>query len=96
MMYLPDPDDRDVIYMFASKGGAPDNPAWYHNLIAAGTARVEVGTGSYDVTVNELTGEQRDRVYAEQARRYPGFAEYEERTAGVRTIPVLSLSPGRP
>jgi hypothetical protein len=44
------------------------------------------------VTVRELTGDERDRVYAEQARRYPGFAEYERRTAGVRTIPVLELS----
>ena len=43
------------------------------------------------VTVRELTGAERDRVYAEQARRYPGFAEYERQTAGVRTIPVLEL-----
>jgi hypothetical protein len=39
----------------------------------------------------ELTGAQRDRIYAEQARRYPGFADYERQTAGVRTIPVLEL-----
>ena len=43
------------------------------------------------VTVRELTGAERDRVYAEQARRYPGFAEYERQTAGVRIIPVLEL-----
>jgi hypothetical protein len=43
------------------------------------------------VTVRELTGADRDRVYAEQARRYPGFAQYERQTAGVRTIPVLEL-----
>jgi len=36
-------------------------------------------------------GEDRDRVYAEQARRYPGFAGYEKKTAGIRTIPVLAL-----
>ena len=41
--------------------------------------------------VTELTGADRDRVYAEQARRYPGFAEYEKKTAGIRTIPVLAL-----
>jgi len=44
------------------------------------------------VTVRSLTGAERDRVYAEQARRYPGFAEYERRAAGVRTIPVLELT----
>jgi hypothetical protein len=43
------------------------------------------------VTIRELTGAERDRIYAEQARRYPGFAGYASRTAGVRTIPVLEL-----
>jgi hypothetical protein len=50
-----------------------------------------VGTEQYPVTVSELTGAERDRVYAEQARRYPGFGEYAEKTAGIRTIPVLAL-----
>jgi deazaflavin-dependent oxidoreductase (nitroreductase family) len=89
MMYLPGENER--IYVFASKAGAPTNPGWYHNLTAAGSATVEVGTDTYAVTVTELTGEERDRVYAEQARRYPGFAEYEEKTKGVRLIPVLAL-----
>jgi deazaflavin-dependent oxidoreductase (nitroreductase family) len=91
MMYLPDEQDPDTIYVFASKGGAPTHPDWYHNLTAAGVAEVELGTQSYPVSVRELTGEERDRVYAEQARRYPGFADYERRTAGVRSIPVLAL-----
>jgi deazaflavin-dependent oxidoreductase (nitroreductase family) len=91
MMYLRDDEDADVIYVFASKGGAPTHPDWYSNLVAAGVAEVEVGTETYPVTVTELAGEQRDRVYAEQARRYPGFAEYEQKTAGLRTIPVLAL-----
>jgi deazaflavin-dependent oxidoreductase (nitroreductase family) len=91
MMYMRDEEDPDVIYVFASKGGAPTHPDWYHNLVAAGVAEVEVGTETYPVTVIELTGEQRDRIYAEQARRYPGFAEYEQKTAGIRTIPVIAL-----
>jgi hypothetical protein len=41
--------------------------------------------------VSEMTGAEHDRIYAEQARRYPGFAEYARQTAGVRTIPVLEL-----
>lgn len=88
---LPDDDDPDTIYVFASKGGAPDHPDWYHNLVAAGTAEVEVGTERYAVTVRELHGEERDRVYAEMARRRSAFADYEERTRGIRTIPVLAL-----
>jgi deazaflavin-dependent oxidoreductase (nitroreductase family) len=92
VMYLRDETDADTIYVFASKGGAPTNPDWYHNLTAAGSTRVEVGTETYDVGVRDVVGEDRDRIYAEQARRYPGFADYETSTAGVRTIPVLALT----
>lgn len=92
VMYLAADDDPATIYVFASKAGAPTNPDWYVNMTEAGTATVEVGTETYAVTVTELTGEERDRVYAEQAKRYPGFAEYEVQTAGIRTIPVLALT----
>ncbi|WP_030437214.1 nitroreductase family deazaflavin-dependent oxidoreductase [Actinoplanes subtropicus] len=91
LMYLPDEDDDDIMYIFASKGGAPTHPDWYHNLLAAGEGTVERGTETYPVKVRELTGAERDERYAEQARRYPGFAEYAQKTAGVRTIPVLAL-----
>ena len=92
MMYLPHDTDDDIIYVFATKGGAPTDPDWSRNLIAAGEGDVERGTESYRVTVRELPGADRDRVCAEQARRYPGFAEYERQTAGIRTIPVLELT----
>jgi len=91
MMYMADDADPAVIYVFASKAGAPSHPDWYYNLTTAGEAEAEVGTEQYPVTVDELTGDERDRIYAEQARRYPGFAEYEQKTAGIRTIPVLRL-----
>jgi deazaflavin-dependent oxidoreductase (nitroreductase family) len=91
VMYLADDQDPDTIYVFASKAGAPTHPDWYHNLTAAGSSTVEVGTEHYPVSVSEVTGERRDRIYAEQASRYPGFAGYEEKTAGIRTIPVLGL-----
>jgi deazaflavin-dependent oxidoreductase (nitroreductase family) len=91
-MYLQNESAPDVIYVFASKGGAPDDPEWYRNLTAAGTGTIERGSETYQVTVRSLTGDERDRVYAEQARRYPGFAEYERKTAGIRTIPVLELT----
>jgi deazaflavin-dependent oxidoreductase (nitroreductase family) len=72
--------------------GAPTDPDWYRNLVAAGRGAVERGTETYDVEVRELTGAERDDRFAEQARRYPGFAEYEKKTAGIRTIPVLELT----
>jgi len=93
MMYLAAERGDGTIYVFASKGGAPTNPDWYYNLTAAGKGSVELGTGSFPVTVRELHGEEHDRIFAEQASRYPGFAEYAEKTAGVRTIPVLELTP---
>jgi len=91
VMYLPHASDGDVIYVFASKGGADSNPDWY-NLTTAGQGSVERGTDRYPVIVREVTGADRNRVYAEQARRYPGFAGYEQQTAGTRTIPVLELT----
>jgi deazaflavin-dependent oxidoreductase (nitroreductase family) len=91
MMYMADETDPATIYVFASKAGAPTHPDWYYNLLAAGVAEVEVGTETYPVTVTEVVGDERDTIYTEQARRYPGFAEYETKTAGIRTIPVLAL-----
>jgi deazaflavin-dependent oxidoreductase (nitroreductase family) len=92
MMYLADEDEPKTIYVFASKAGAPTHPDWYYNLTDGGDASVEVGTESYDVSVREITGDARDTIYAEQARRYPGFAEYETKVEGIRTIPVLALT----
>ncbi|GAB2966732.1 nitroreductase family deazaflavin-dependent oxidoreductase [Saccharothrix stipae] len=92
MMYLAHETDEDTIYVFASKGGAPENPDWYYNLAAAGHATVERGSETYPVHVRELTGAERDRRYGEQARRFPSFADYERVTAGIRTIPVLELT----
>ncbi len=68
-MYLQDETDQDIIYVFATKGGAPTNPDWYRNLTVAGEGTVERGTETYEVTVRELAGAERDRIYAEQALR---------------------------
>lgn len=91
VMYLSDDNDPDTIYVFASKAGAPTHPAWYHNLTAAGATQIELGTETHTVNVTEITGADRDRIYSEQARRYPGFADYEKNADGIRTIPVLGL-----
>jgi deazaflavin-dependent oxidoreductase (nitroreductase family) len=86
MMYLA---DGDRFLVFASKGGAPTHPDWYHNLVANPSATIEVGDESFDVNAEVLTGEERDRFYAIQSERYPGFAEYQEKTE--RIIPVIAL-----
>ena len=87
VMYLA---EDDAIYVFASKAGAPTNPDWYHNLVAHPRVTVERGTETYEAVATPLIGTERDRIYAIHAERYPGFAEYQEKTA--RTIPVVSLA----
>src|ERR1700722_12898345 len=93
LVYLPG-DGDDSFYIFASKGGAPANPDWYDNLVTAGVATVEVVASTYQATVTELHGDERDRVFAEQVKRMPGFGEYAQKTEGIRTIPVLRLARG--
>lgn len=86
VMYLP---DGDRLLIFASKGGAPTHPDWYHNLLAHPEVTVEVGNETYEATAKPVTGEERDRLYAKQAERYPQFGEYQARTE--RKIPVIAL-----
>lgn len=86
MMYL---QDGERVLVFASKAGAPDNPDWYHNILAEPRVSVEMGTESYDARAEVVTGDERDRLYAWQAQLYPGFAEYQEKTD--RVIPVVAL-----
>jgi deazaflavin-dependent oxidoreductase (nitroreductase family) len=90
LAYLPDPDPSTV-YIFASAGGRPEHPQWYRNLVAAGSAEVEIGTDRFAVTVDEVTASERDRLFALQVEQMPGFAEYERRLEGVRSIPVIAL-----
>jgi len=94
LVYLPGEGGDDSMYIFGSKGGAPTNPAWYGNLIAAGEASVEVGASTFPVTVTEVAGDERDRIFTEQVKRMPGFGEYAKQTAGIRKIPVLRLTRG--
>jgi deazaflavin-dependent oxidoreductase (nitroreductase family) len=88
VMYLPD-GERMVI--FASLGGAPNNPAWYHNLVANPSATVEVGADRVEVDAAVTSGEERDRLFSQQAELYPQFADYAQKTT--RQIPVVALVP---
>lgn len=76
--------------IFASKGGAPTNPDWFHNLRANPNTKIEVGTETVDVVARVASDEDRDRIWEAQKRAYPNFAEYEQ-SAGARTIPVVVL-----
>lgn len=75
----------------ASKAGAPDNPGWYHNLLAHPDITIEVpGEGEVAVHATELTGTERDDAWERFTARAPGFADYQEKTS--RVIPVLVLN----
>ncbi|MGE5459432.1 MAG: nitroreductase family deazaflavin-dependent oxidoreductase [Solirubrobacterales bacterium] len=88
LVYLPD-GDRYVV--FGSKGGAPTNPDWYHNLIANPDVTIEVGTSTIAVRAREITGPERDELYARQVERRASFADYPKKTD--RLIPAIALEP---
>ena len=68
VMFLPD-GERWVV--FATKGGAPTSPDWYHNLRANPTVTVEVGTDTFEAHAEVIEGEERDRLYGRQVELYP-------------------------
>lgn len=78
--------------VFASMAGAPENPAWYHNLLAHPDTTVEVGTAVVGVRARVAQPAERDVLWERQKRRSPGFAQYEA-TAAPRRIPVVVLDP---
>lgn len=88
LMYLP--LDRGYA-VFASKGGAPENPAWFYNLLANPRVRAEIGTLTVDVTARVADGPDRERIWAAQKSAFPNFADYERKTS--RQIPVVILEP---
>lgn len=88
LVYFPQDDGTMVIV--ASAGGAPNNPAWYHNAVANPRFDVEVGTERFPVDAVEITGEERDLVWKAVVDERAGFGEYQEKTE--RLIPLLRLS----
>ena len=86
LVYLPVGDDFAV---FGSKAGADTNPAWYHNLRAHPDTTIEVGTETLPVHARVAESAERERIWEEQKRVNPNFAEYEQKTT--RPIPVVVL-----
>jgi deazaflavin-dependent oxidoreductase (nitroreductase family) len=77
--------------VFASKGGAPTSPDWYHNLLAHPDVSAEIGTETKPLLAREASDDERDRIWSRQKSLYPGFADYEKSTS--RRIPVVILEP---
>ncbi|HTT59655.1 MAG TPA: nitroreductase family deazaflavin-dependent oxidoreductase [Acidimicrobiales bacterium] len=87
MMYL---ELDGHLYVFASKAGADTSPDWYHNLVANPHVTVELGDEVFAAIAAPLARDERDRVYAIQAERFPGFGEYQDKTT--RVIPVVEIT----
>jgi deazaflavin-dependent oxidoreductase (nitroreductase family) len=77
--------------IFATKGGAPTHPAWYHNLLAHPRVSAEIGSQTVPLVARVAEGAERDRIWAAQKRDQAGFADYETKTT--RQIPVIILEP---
>ena len=90
LVYFTDGDD---VILMASSFGRPKYPAWYHNVKANREVRLEaMGTGG-EYTATETEGEERERLYGLAKLVYRGYGTYEERTEGIRHVPVLRLTP---
>ena len=87
LMYL---DYDDKLFVFASKAGAHSHPDWYYNAKTNPSVAIEIGTDRVDKTAVEVNAADRDVIYAEQAGRFPQFAEYASGTD--RVIPVIELT----
>ena len=84
--------DGDAYAVIASKGGAPQHPAWFHNLIAQPDVEIQVGRERILVRARVATGEERARVWARADEINQGqYAVYQSRTR--REIPVVVLAP---
>jgi deazaflavin-dependent oxidoreductase (nitroreductase family) len=86
LLYLSDGDDLVVV---ASYGGAPKNPAWFHNLKANPDTMVEVGRERIPVRAHVATPHERERLWPEVVGLYPAYATYQARTD--REIPLVVL-----
>lgn len=89
VMFVNHPDGGYVVA--ASLAGAPNNPAWYHNLKANPETTVHVGSDSVDVSARELDGDERDRMWAHFKTTDERWEKYEAKTE--RIIPLIDLQP---
>lgn len=86
--YLP---DRDRILIIASAGGAPNHPAWYHNILATAEVIVEDGAFVYRASATPLAGAERDEIFNRAVQQDAGWDGYQRRSG--RTLPVVALVP---
>jgi deazaflavin-dependent oxidoreductase (nitroreductase family) len=82
-------EDGDDLFIIASKGGAPEHPAWFHNLVANPDVTVELGVETFRAHAIPTQGDERDRLMAKMIEHWPFFGDYEK--IADRVIPVVRL-----
>jgi deazaflavin-dependent oxidoreductase (nitroreductase family) len=82
--------DGDRLIVFASSGGTPTHPDWYHNLVAHPQVTIEVGTETFDAIAVVTEDAERDKLWTQGVALYPSLAEHQAKTT--RQIPVIALS----
>ena len=78
-------------YIVASKGGAPDHPGWYKNILANPEVEVQVGTKTVKARARTVTGAERQKLWDQAVTWWPSYADYQKKTE--REIPVVVLDP---
>ena len=82
-------EDGNSIIIVASKGGAPEHPGWYKNLIANPEVEVQVGSRKFKAHARTVTGGDRERLWQKALKFWPPYADYAKKTE--REIPVVLL-----
>ena len=83
--------DGDRYFVVASKGGAPEHPGWYRNILANPDVEVQVGTKKLRARARTATGDERTRLWNKALEHWPPYADYKLKTE--REIPVVVLDP---
>jgi deazaflavin-dependent oxidoreductase (nitroreductase family) len=82
--------DGDRWIVVASKGGTPENPSWFENLLADPQATIQVKGEEVPVRASTATGEERGRLWSLMAEVWPAYDDYQAKTE--REIPVVVLA----
>ena len=83
-------EDGGRYAIVASKGGTPENPGWYHNLVETPRVRIQDGGDIAEYDVRQLEGDERERWWEKAVAVFPPYAKYQQKTD--RVIPVFEAT----
>jgi deazaflavin-dependent oxidoreductase (nitroreductase family) len=83
--------DGGSYFVVASKGGAPQHPGWYRNILANPDVEIQIGTKKMNARARTTAGEERLRLWKMALEFWPPYADYQLKTE--REIPVVVLDP---